>query len=72
MAFSNCPTGKRQYFGAAEAQATLNRLVVRWRTGTIQDPCFAKRAYECPSCGAYHLTKQDPRRHNPTDVFATV
>lgn len=58
-------------YGADEAQRTLDKLVMRWRTGTLKDPCFARRAYKCPDCGWYHLTKQDARRPNPTDLFAT-
>lgn len=61
---------KRQYT-ASTAQITLDRLVQRWKDGTLQDPCYARRAYLCPSCGHYHLTKQDARRFNPTDVFPT-
>ena len=72
MSFSSCPSGKRQYDGRADAQATLDRLVERWNNGTLNDPCFAKRAYPCPDCKYYHLTKQDPRRHNPADVFPTL
>lgn len=70
--FSNCTTGKRQYSSAAEAQSTLDRLIRRWNDGTIADPCFAKRAYKCPFCGDYHLTKKDAHRFNPTDVFPTL
>lgn len=61
---------KNQY-GRVEAQEALDRLVRRWRTGTLKDPCFARRAYVCPDCGYYHLTKQDARRFNPTDLFPT-
>lgn len=67
-----CRTGKREYADATEAVRVLNRLQVRWNDGTILDPCFAKRAYRCPDCGFYHLTKQDARSYNPTDVFPTV
>lgn len=65
----NCPTGKRRYT-RTEAVAALDLIVERWNTGTILDPCFAKRGYLCP-CGAYHLSKQDPRQFQATDVFAT-
>lgn len=61
---------KRSYPDAATAKRVLDRLVQRWNDGTIEDPCFAKRAYQCPDCGSYHLTKQDARRFNPTDVYA--
>lgn len=62
----NCT--KRGYRNAEEAQRTLNRLAQRWQDGTLEDPCFARRAYICPDCGNYHLTKQAARRFNPTDV----
>ena len=65
----SCPTNKRCY-SRQEAVAALDLIVERWNTGTILDPCFAKRGYQCP-CGAYHLSKQDPRRFNNTDVFAS-
>lgn len=65
----SCPTNKRRYT-RTEAIAALDLIVKRWNTGTILDPCFAKRGYLCP-CGAYHLSKQDPRFKNPSDVFAT-
>ncbi len=68
--FSDCRSGKRQYKDAAEAKLVLDRLVRRWRDGSIQDPCFAKRGYHCPDCGFYHLSKQDARRFQPTDVYA--
>lgn len=71
MALSDCKTGKRQY-SADEAVATLDRLIRRWNEGTIEDPCFAKRAYDCPFCPSYHLTKMDAHRANPTDVFPTL
>lgn len=70
--FSNCVTGKRQYEDGPTATAVLNRMVERWNNGTIEDPCFAQRAYRCPDCGYYHLTKQPARRPNPTDVFPTL
>ena len=69
---STCRTGKRQYRDAFEAQDALALLVKRWSDGTILDPCFAKRAYKCPDCGCYHLTKQTARRFNPTDVHAVL
>lgn len=68
--YSTCPTGKRQYGDAQAAQRALDLLVERWRNGTIADPCFARRGYECPDCGQYHLTKKAAWRHNPTDVHA--
>jgi hypothetical protein len=67
-----CPTGKRQYRDAKEALITLERLIRRWMDGTLADPCFARRAYLCPDCGHYHLTKQPARRPNPTDVHVTL
>jgi hypothetical protein len=68
VSFSSCPSGKRQYPDARAAKAALDRLMERWRLGTIADPCFAKRGYLCPDCDQYHLTKLDARRYNPTDV----
>ena len=72
MAFSDCPSGKRQYRDARDAQETLDRMVRRWNDGTIQDPCFAQRGYPCPDCGKYHLSKQPARHFNPRDVFPTL
>lgn len=64
-------TGKRKYT-RTEAVDALNAIVHRKRSGTIRDMCFAKRAYYCPDCGYYHLTKQDARRPSTYDVFATI
>lgn len=58
-------------YSAESAQKALDRIVQRWNDGTIEDPCFAKRAYLC-ECGAYHLTKKDARYFQPTDLFATI
>ena len=63
---------KRGYPDAFAAQEALSRLVQRWLDGTIQDPCVAQRAYKCPDCGSYHLTKQPARRFNPTDVHVVL
>jgi len=67
----NCRSGKRQYRTAADAKEALDRLIRRWMDGSLADPCFAKRAYRCPDCDQYHLTKQDGRG-NPTDVHAVL
>ncbi len=64
-------SGKRQYT-RDQAIDALNTLVTRKRNGTIRDMCYAKRAYRCPDCGHYHLTKQEARRTNSADVFATI
>lgn len=64
-------TGKRTY-NRSEAVEALNTIVRRKRTGAIRDMCYAKRAYQCPDCGSYHLTKQDARRPSSADVFATI
>lgn len=71
MSFSSCRTGKRQYTDGREAIAVLDRMVERWNNGTIEDPCFAQRAYECGACGFYHLTKQPAKFFHPTDVYPT-
>lgn len=72
MSFSTCQTNKRQYGTARTAQNILDNLIRRWNTGEIQDPCFARRAYVCPFCGQYHLTKMDANRPNPSDVFPSL
>ena len=62
-------TGKIGYRTADEAREALDRIQARWTDNTIEDPCFAARAYRC-ECGGWHLSK-DGRRRNADDVFPT-
>jgi hypothetical protein len=62
-------TGKVGYRSAAEAQVALDRIQDRTSSGTMEDRCFATRAYRC-SCGDWHLSKDGARR-NATDIFPT-
>lgn len=66
-----CPSGKHRYKDAQAAQGALDTLEARIAAGTIEDMCFAKRAYICPDCNDYHLSKLGARHYNPTDVYAT-
>lgn len=63
-------TGKVAYRTAVEAREALDRIQARWSDGSIEDPCFAGRAYRC-ECGGFHLSK-DNRKRNHDDVFPTV
>lgn len=63
--------GKRSYNSRSAAAEVLRRLQERKASGTIQDMCYAKRAYFCDSCDGWHLTKQDLRRRSiPSDVLS--
>lgn len=48
--------GKRRYHDHQQAMRALRVLQQRSRRQKVQ-----KRAYECPRCGGWHLTSQDPR-----------
>lgn len=66
-----CSTGKHGYWDAQTAQAALDTIEQRIADGTIEDMCFARRAYICPECDDYHLSKHGAKHYNPTDVYAT-
>lgn len=67
-----CPTtGKQGYESAREAQAALDLIERRISDGTILDMCYARRAYLCPDCDDFHLSKKGAKHYNPTDVYPT-
>lgn len=57
----NCPTRKRPYPSERDAQTILGVIWARVRPGRR----LASRAYQCPQCQQWHLTKQ-PRRGGDT------
>lgn len=63
-------TGKRGYRTASEAVVALNRIQTRTESGSIEDRCFAVRAYAC-ECGEWHLSK-DAKRRSASDLFPSV
>lgn len=65
-----CPSGKRKYRTQELAAKALRVLEQRRQEGTIEDWCFANRAYYCDEHDAWHLTKKQlKRRPVPTDVL---
>ena len=64
-----CPTGKLAFSTPEAAREALDRLSTRWAEGTIEFPCYVRRAFLCPDCDNWHLTKAGARHFNPTDVF---
>lgn len=59
------------YRSPQAAQGALDTLEQRIADGTIEDPCRAIRAYLCPSCDNWHLSKLPAKKFQPTDVYAS-
>lgn len=53
-----CPSGKRPYLTRSAAERTLTDIWSRVRPGRVLEA----RAYKCPTCGMWHLTKQGTQR----------
>lgn len=64
-----CSSGKRSYATEAEAQIALLWMRDGAPTGkplrSRRPRLNVRAAYECPECGAWHLTSRGPMRRRP-------
>lgn len=58
MRCRTCPTGKRVYLTRTAAERTLMEIWSRVKPGRTLEA----RAYKCPTCLGWHLTKQGVKR----------
>lgn len=61
-----CPGKKRRYATQDIAANALRTLAERRENGTIEDYCWADRAYFCEVHNGWHLTKT-PLNREPVD-----